>query len=503
MKTVSKKLFSLLLVAVLLVSALPFQAFASTVKVDFMKWNGSGYEVAAHHEFAPGGIVGQLAPAVQAPINWKFDGWVVYQANMSFDQVNAEPRAQLNSYHYNDVTYAPAFVLDTYTVTYNVEQPGVNTSGVTAPASQTMIYGYVFSGINGANAYPMPTGTPEGYSFGGWKYNDTILDRLNWSSVKFENKSNVTLQAHWVPNSLTVNFYVWSGTGYAIWSKTDVEYGAMIPSDKIPSSDDLKNTKTNYEFIGWQSSADSDAVAVDPYTARITANTNFYARYLGKQFEITLNPGNAKLDVQTKTVRLGEKVGAFGGKLPTPSLTGYVFTGWVDPNNNIVTDESIYNGYSILKATWAEQAKVYLEIKLDGNYYGGYYIPGGVQGGVLDLDNFNIAKYLPAGKTYSVVYYDLAGRNDWEANKNSTPIDNVVIEDGTTMVYAYVTTVSNNSNTTGSGSNTTGSGNNIKPADPTNPATGDNSMIYVSMTVMTLAAAALVVVMQLRKRKMI
>ena len=43
----------------------------------------------------------------------------------------------------------------------------------------------------------------------------------------------------------------------------------------------------------------------------------------------------------------------------------------------------------------------------------------------------------------------------------------------------------------------------ITEADSTNPKTGDDSMIAVSMTVMVMAAAALVAIEQLRKRKMI
>ena len=62
-------------------------------------------------------------------------------------------------------------------------------------------------------------------------------------------------------------------------------------------------------------------------------------------------------------------------------------------------------------------------------------------------------------------------------------------------------------NPTNSGSNNTGTttrpGVTTRPADPTNPATGDVAMIEASVLVMTLAAAAVVTLMQLRKRNMI
>ena len=41
------------------------------------------------------------------------------------------------------------------------------------------------------------------------------------------------------------------------------------------------------------------------------------------------------------------------------------------------------------------------------------------------------------------------------------------------------------------------------PSDPTNAQTGDSSMIYVSMGTMITAAAALLFVMQLRKKEII
>ena len=72
----------------------------------------------------------------------------------------------------------------------------------------------------------------------------------------------------------------------------------------------------------------------------------------------------------------------------------------------------------------------------------------------------------------------------------------------TTYIYVMVNNAKqgSSSTTTSTGSTSTGSG---TAADPTNPQTGDNSMIFVSLTTMLAAATALVAIEVLRRKRMI
>lgn len=525
MKTVSKKLFSLLLVAVLLVSVLPFQAGAATgdpIVVTFMQYNWDGtYSVAKFYNMTVPTMTGAEAHGVTLPTTpegYRFDGWVEYTSGMTFEQVAAAERTQMNIFRYGDVAFAPAYVKDNYTVSFSTGY-----ADIANPASITVTNGTTF-GYNAA--MPFPNDNPNGYTFGGWQYGDKVLTATNWAAEKFTSKANVTLTAKWIPNSLAVTFYRWSESlgAYEAIKAVNVAYGETVKQKDIPSMADV-DSRDKYQPIGWQSAPGTGAVAVDPATAKITANTGFYARYLGDEITITLNPNDSSLKSQTKTVRIGEKVGAYGGKLPTPALTGYVFMGWYVEKDQTaqvtrVTDDDIFwNSYNTLYARWAPQGDVRLivyQVDANNKIYSpnnapivDRHIPNGVKGGLLDVDTIEISKYLPGGATYQLTgYFDKAGWTDFIMNGIIKPVDYVqVAANGETVVYATVKAVTNtnNNNNTGSGSNNTGNGNtgSNKPADPTNPATGDNSMIVASMTVMTLSAAALVVFMQLRKRKMI
>lgn len=510
MKTVSKKLFSLLLVAVLLVSVLPFQAFAATsASIQFVNYNWNGtYSLVSNYTLEVPTMINGIVPKVNAPDGWRLAGWVKYTPGMTFDQVAEEPVIDFMKYSCTgDSVYAPKFVKDEYTVSFSVG----GKAGTTAPAAMTITNNKEF-GASGA--MPVPTGTPTGYQFGGWKYGDKVLDHSTWYGTKFTSGANITLEAYWVPNTVTVTFYRWNSSlnAYEGIKAVTAAYGSTVKAEDVPTLEQI-DTKPSYKAIGWQTTGGADALAVEPASATLTGDTGFYARYQGDVVTLTLDYKTDKLDPDTKDVRIGEKIGNYGGKLPTPTLTGYVFMGWETVNGDPINDDTLFmNSYSKLQAKWAEAANVRLIVKnvANGNDIYNNLIPGGVKNGLLKTSSINLSQYLPAGNSYKVLgYMDLASYNNYLTTKVINSVDNVQCASvGVTEVYVLVEVLSTNTNTgtgNGTGTGNTGNGNNAgtnKPADPTNPATGDNSMIVASMTVMTMSAAALVVFMQLRKRKM-
>ncbi len=224
----------------------------------------------------------------------------------------------------------------------------------------------------------------------------------------------------------------------------------------------------------------------------------------------------ASVDPTTKTVTYNQKVGT----LPTPTKTGYVFRGWYDDSGKQYTASTVYkvNGDTTLTASWKKQATVILEIYTNGNtdepdrcpvltgYAVGDYV---TRSDVSEV----IKKYYSAKSGSSLTVQGLYGANMWQdylEDSSTAGIESIQIHTADETIHIYV--MVNNAKqggTTSSGSSSSGSSDNTsstdatKDADPTNPQTGDSSMVYVSMTVMLMAAAALVVVEQLRKRKMI
>ena len=255
----------------------------------------------------------------------------------------------------------------------------------------------------------------------------------------------------------------------------------------------------------------------------IEQNENFsnwrtvYVKFVAKtNLKLYFNVGEGEVDPASKTVTFNKKV----GELPTPTRTGYVFRGWYtgeDGTGTKYTADTVYkvNDNTTLYANWKKAATIVLHIYVNGktsepdrcpvltNYARRESI---TRATVTEI----IKKYYSA-KSGSLTLQGLYTDDTWGdylADNKTAGIASVQIQttDEITNIYVMV----NNAKQGGSANTNVSTGTNngttnkpSKPADTTNPATGDNGMIYVSMTVMTLAAAAFVTVVELRKRKMI
>lgn len=461
MKAVSKKLLSLLLVAILLVSAVPFQALAA---------ENEETETTAATEAAE-------AAATEA--------------------AEAE-----------DETEAPTVAAGTE-ATLLLDANG----GVIGTAVSQSIKVY-----EGKQIGTLPTPTRNGYTFKGWysaKEGGTYFDG---SEKYYADSTPSTLYAHWELNA------------------KGVIIKAVVDGDKSSAYDIHKATVGVDELLlDYLDSVKSQISVPAGYTwdthwydfstdELIAQNENFsdwrtvYVKFNAKtNLKLYFSVGEgASVDPTTKTVTYNQKVGT----LPTPTKTGYVFRGWYDDSGKQYTASTVYkvNGDTTLTASWKKQATVILEIYTNGNtdepdrcpvltgYAVGDYV---TRSDVSEV----IKKYYSAKSGSSLTVQGLYGANMWQdylEDSSTAGIESIQIHTADETIHIYV--MVNNAKqggTTSSGSSSSGSSDNnsstdaTKDADPTNPQTGDSSMIYVSMTVMLMAAAALVVVEQLRKRKMI
>ena len=283
-----------------------------------------------------------------------------------------------------------------------------------------------------------------------------------------------------------------------------------------------------------------------------------YVNFVPNTYTLHFNANGGTVSVQSKQVTFGTKVGT----LPTPYRDGKVFQGWKDQNGNTYTAETILQaaGDVSLTASWQDKANVMLYIYVNGDFSGvNRVLPMDefVSGNNLTRAQVvnQIARYYAPtyGSSLSVAgLFDDNTWNSYRANTSKAGTDSITVGSTTTRVYVMVnnaatgtilnpttptvtvpTTTSNGYWLIGAnGSATwvstvnvpqgaqwvsTGNGGGYwiynpngvtNPTVPTyiiipgsNPKTGDTAKIEVAAAVMVLAAAALVTMLALRKKK--
>lgn len=131
----------------------------------------------------------------------------------------------------------------TYTVKYNAN------GGSGAPSSQTKKYGIT---LKLSSSKPTRTG----YSFQGWGTSSSDTSVNYAAGANYTSNANITLYAIWKANTYTVKYNANGGSG-APSSQTKT-YGATLTLSST------KPTRTNYNFLGWGTSASSTTVSYSP-----------------------------------------------------------------------------------------------------------------------------------------------------------------------------------------------------------------------------------------------
>ena len=282
-----------------------------------------------------------------------------------------------------------------------------------------------------------------------------------------------------------------------------------------------------------------------------------YVNFVPNTYTLHFNANGGTVSVQSKQVTFGTKVGT----LPTPYRDGKVFQGWKDQNGNTYTAETILQaaGDVSLTASWQDKANVMLYIYVNGDFSGvNRVLPMDefVSGNNLTRAQVvnQIARYYAPtyGSSLSVAgLFDDNTWNSYRANTSKAGTDSITVGSNTTRVYVMVnnaatgtilnpttptvtvpttsngywligangsaTWVSTSSVPQGAQWVSTGNGGGYwiynpngvtNPTVPTyiiipgsNPKTGDTAKIEVAAAVMVLAAAALVTMLALRKKK--
>ena len=265
--------------------------------------------------------------------------------------------------------------------------------------------------------------------------------------------------------------------------------------------------RPGYEFMGWYSDNLDDFVDKNDKITKDDTITAIWEGPLKYSLTFDVNRKGVEQINTLKQVTYGQAI----GKLPRPETDDYVFLGW-KLNGKMINEKTIYElqGDAVAYAVWAPESdipgipsigglingvknsKVYLEI----------YTNGDVKDLVCRVDITDYAddnkitqseaekvakKYVTAKSGYSLSFYGLFDEQGWWDYCHDRETDGKeyirVNREGDEYIYIMVKNVKK------------------AVADTSNPKTGDNIMIAV--TAMALSAAALVSIVELKKRKMI
>ena len=190
----------------------------------------------------------------------------------------------------------------------------------------------------------MPVPAKEGYDFLGWF---TSPDGGTLVSSDDKVYSDITLYAHWQIQTYYITFDK-NGGNYAPDNFSIVYGESKTIASRTPS-------REGYTFVAWNTAKDGSGTSYKPgsvYSANESAT--LYAIWKGKtiQFRLDANGGSYN-GSGYKSVVYGEPF----GELPTPTRTGYNFTGWHlgTETGAIVTSETIVEVSSSQKlvASWS------------------------------------------------------------------------------------------------------------------------------------------------------
>ena len=203
------------------------------------------------------------------------------------------------SYQTSNFSLYAHWTAKTYNVTFNAN------GGSASSTSKTITYGGTYG--------TLPSASRAGYIFEGW-YTAASGGTQVTASTSVGSSPYTTLYAHWKVITVTVTLNHQGGVcGYNSWNLT---YGSSY-SLPIP-------TKTGYNFAGWYTAASGGSAFATSGTSKQTSNFSLYAHWTAKSYTITFNANGGSCSKASQSFTYNS---AFG-TLPTPTRSGYNFSGW-------------------------------------------------------------------------------------------------------------------------------------------------------------------------------
>ena len=225
---------------------------------------------------------------------WTFDGW--HTAASGGSKISATTTYTAAG---NQTLYAH-WTLNTYSISYNAN--GGSLSG------QKTSYN-----VN-TDSFTLPTPTKNGYTFTGWTGSNGTTTQKSVTITK-GSTGNRSYTANWTPTNYTINYTLNGGSISGQRTSFNIETATFT----LPQP-----TRSGYTFTGWTGSNGTAAQKSVTITKGSTGNKSYTANWSINAYTIgyTLNGGSISGQPTSYNVESANFT------LPTPSKSGYTFTGW-------------------------------------------------------------------------------------------------------------------------------------------------------------------------------
>ena len=191
----------------------------------------------------------------------------------------------------------------------------------------------------------LPTPVKDGFTFDGW-YTDIEGGEKITSTLKYNYKEDITLYAHWSPNSYTISF---DGNGGTI-DQTEKQVVYNEKYGELPTP-----VWKNHTFLGWYTERESGEKITSNSIYTNDSVDTLYAHWSPNSYTISFDGNGGTVDQTEKEVMHNEKY----GELPTPVWEHHTFLGWYTERESgeKITSNSIYTNDSVdtLYAHWKEE----------------------------------------------------------------------------------------------------------------------------------------------------
>ena len=225
---------------------------------------------------------------------WTFNGW--YTAASGGSRISATTTYIAAG---NQTLYAH-WTLNTYSISYNAN--GGSLSG------QKTSYN-----VN-TDSFTLPTPTKNGYTFTGWTGSNGTTAQKSVTITK-GSTGNRNYTANWTPTNYSISYTLNGGS----LNGQRTSYNIETANFTLPMP-----TRNGYTFTGWTGSNGTTAQKSVTITKGSTGNRSYTAHWTPVNYTISYNANGGSLSGQKTSYNI--ETATF--TLPTPTRTGYTFTGW-------------------------------------------------------------------------------------------------------------------------------------------------------------------------------
>lgn len=183
----------------------------------------------------------------------------------------------------------------------------------------------------------IPDANKRGYTFEGWgEKKITNLPKGTTGNLKFKATYNAIVY------KISYDY----NTGV-------LKNGQKNPDTYTVETEDFtinNPVRTGYNFIGWKIGTGEPQKEVTIHSGSI-GDISMIAKYKAISHKVIFEPNGGNTPIKEKTVTYDESY----GELPLPTKTGYVFIGWLNENEEKITDKTMVTTVEdeTLTASWA------------------------------------------------------------------------------------------------------------------------------------------------------